>query len=98
MDLVATSILPLCSLLLLALLHTYRADLAYRQSAYHVTPRSISNYGIQLAKTSRTCNAASPDLAKNIFSWSAACVAEVRTNSNSRLLALHIARPTSEMC
>src|SRR5436305_9987793 len=97
MDLVATSIPPLCGLLLLVLLHTYRADLAYRQSAYCVTPRSTSNYGIQLAKTSRTRSAASPDLAKNIFSRSAACVAEVRTNSNSRLPALHIARPTSEM-
>ena len=40
---------------------------------------------------------ASPDLAKNISSRSAACVAEVRTNSNLRLPVLHIACPTSEM-
>ena len=97
MDLVATSISPLCGLLLLALLHTYRADLTYRQSAYCVTLRSTSNYGIQLTKTFRMCSAASPDLAKNIFSWSAACVTEVGTNSNSRLSALHIAHPTSEI-
>ena len=48
---------------------------------------------IQLAKTSRTRSTASPDLAKNISSRLAACVAEVRTNSNSgsRRRTLHIA-------
>ena len=60
-----------------------------RQSACYVTLCSTSNYRIQLAKTSRTRSTASPDLAKNISSRSAACVAEVRTNSNSGLPARH---------
>src|SRR5947209_14681908 len=37
---------------------------------------------------------ASPDLAKNISSRSAACVAEVRTNSNSGLPARHASHCT----
>src|SRR6266480_8001446 len=53
----------------------------YRQLAYCITLLSTSNYGIQLAKTSHMCSTALSDLTKNISSWLAACVAEVRDSN-----------------